>query len=650
MSLFTELKRRNVFRIGIAYTVAAWLLLQITDVVTPILELPTWIPKAILLLIAIGFIPALIVAWAFELTPEGVKREADVDRSKSITTQTGRKLDRAIIVVLVFALGYFIYESRFSPDQTPHPPDSIIPDRAQRASGTHSEVTGTDEARAPGEAGAVEGTSGTDAAAPPSPKTIAVLPFVIMSNGHDDDYFADGLTEEIINALAQLPELMVTARTSAFHFKGQDLPIGQIAGTLGVDHVVEGSVRREGSRLRVTAQLIRAEDGFHLWSESYDRSTDDTFAVQEDIAEKIALALEVVMDAKRRQLMRSAGVRNVEAFIAYQKGVELYRAAHGELDQISTLRRANEYFDQAIALYPEFAIAFVRHSDYYSHILLADAAGILDPNINAEDLKQAPAALLADYRAAIIHAPDDNHRFVAELDSDLLAGNWRGISPRLDRVFRLPGCTTGLWIQIAGASFGKAEAQREAYQRAISCDPISAFGWLHMVRAMIWNGEFEAAADKARAGLEIVSSEWLLGDHAKALAAAGRFEEAESVIDSGFKVEKEQLHTRIMVASLKGDAKRAEKLHDDFLHLSGPDDYNSILFTAWRGDRYEANRLAAKMDKFPIGPFELMITVYWCVCGAPFDLEATPVFAEKIAESGLPWPPAKPIDFPLKTW
>jgi TolB-like protein len=636
MSLFTELKRRNVFRIGIAYTVAAWLLLQITDVVTPILELPTWIPKAILLLIAIGFIPVLIVAWAFELTPEGVKREADVDRSKSITTQTGRKLDRAIIVVLVVALGYFIYESRFS---SVEPEDSVIP--ALKGSDPISSTESQPVKSAP-----LEKLDPT----PLKAKSIAVLPFIIMSNGPDDDYFADGLTEEIINALAQLPELMVTARTSAFHFKGQDLPIGQIAETLGVDHVVEGSVRREGSRLRVTAQLIRAQDGFHLWSESYDRNTDDTFAVQEDIAEKIALALEVVLDADKRQLMRSAGVRNVEAFIAYQKGIELYRAAHGELDQISTLRRANEYFDQAIALYPEFAIAFVRHSDYYSHILLADAAGILDPNINAEDLKQAPAALLADYRAAIIHAPDDDHRFVAELDSDLLAGNWRGISPRLDRVFRLPGCTTGLWIQIAGASFGKAEAQREAYQRAISCDPISAFGWLHMVRAMIWNGEFEAAADKARAGLEIVSSEWLLGDHAKALAAAGRFEEAESVIDSGFKVEKEQLHTRIMVASLKGDAKRAEKLHDDFLHLSGPDDYNSILFTAWRGDRYEANRLAAKMDKFPIGPFELLITVYWCVCGAPFDLEATPVFAEKIAESGLPWPPAKPIDFPLKTW
>ncbi len=155
-------------------------------------------------------------------------------------------------------------------------------------------------------------------------KSLAVLPFVAMSSGADDEYFADGLTEEILNSLAQLPELLITARTSSFHFKGQDIPVQEIAATLGVQHIVEGSVRRSGERLRVTAQLVRAADGFHIWSENYDSTSEDTIQVQEDIAEKIAEAMNVVMDDDKREAMRKAGLRNVEAFINYQKAMELY--------------------------------------------------------------------------------------------------------------------------------------------------------------------------------------------------------------------------------------------------------------------------------------------------------------------------------------
>ena len=197
--------------------------------------------QTILLLLVIGFTMALILAWAFELTPEGLKKEKDVDRSKSITHVTGRRLDFTVIGLMAVAILYLVVDN-YVLEQSPLVPSEEIAD-----------------------------------------KSIAVLPFVPLSSGEDDGYFADGLTEEILNALTQLPELQVTARTSSFFFKGQNLPVPEIADRLNVVYIVEGSVRRDGDRLRITAQLIRASDDFHLWSQTYNRTLDDVFAVQEDI-------------------------------------------------------------------------------------------------------------------------------------------------------------------------------------------------------------------------------------------------------------------------------------------------------------------------------------------------------------------------------
>ena len=200
MSLYAELKRRNVFRVAVAYIVVSWLMLQIVDVLAELLALPEWAGKLIFVLLLVGFPIALIFAWAFELTPEGLKREHEVDRSASITDVTGRKLDFLIIGVLSIALAWFAW------------------DKFLRQSAPQPEATVT-----------VGATS------------VAVLPFVAMSSGPDDEFFADGLTEEILNSLAQLPELRVTARTSAFSFKGQDLPVQQIAAVLGVGHIAPAS-------------------------------------------------------------------------------------------------------------------------------------------------------------------------------------------------------------------------------------------------------------------------------------------------------------------------------------------------------------------------------------------------------------------------
>ncbi len=246
MSFFEELRRRNVFRVGIAYLIGAWLIIQVADVVLENIGAPDWVIKAIFLVVALGFLVALFFSWAFEVTPEGIKPESEVDRTASITTVTGRKLNKAITVMLFLALGYFIWESRLA-DRSPTP------------------VT-------------------TEA-------SVAVLAFKNMSPDPENAFFAEGISEEILNVLAAIDGLRVASRTSAFSFADSDTPIPDIASQLGVATILEGSVRKQGTRVRITAQLIDAGNDAHLWSEVYDRDLDDIFAVQEEIAVAISDAL-----------------------------------------------------------------------------------------------------------------------------------------------------------------------------------------------------------------------------------------------------------------------------------------------------------------------------------------------------------------------
>lgn len=261
--LFEELKRRNVVRVGVAYVVVAWLILQFSDLVLENMLAPDWIMQTIMLILAIGLPLALFFAWAFELTPEGLKTTRDVDRSDSVTHNTGRKLDRVIIGVLAIAVVYFLWE-RQQPAELPGSTQSVAETEASNNDQT-SDPTATESTH----------------------RSIAVLPFVNMSSNEEQEWFADGLTEEILNSLARTPDLLVSARTSSFAYKKSTEDLPTIAAALGVEHVLEGSVRRSGDRLRVTAQLIRANDGFHLWSETFDRAMDDVIEIQEQVAIEI---------------------------------------------------------------------------------------------------------------------------------------------------------------------------------------------------------------------------------------------------------------------------------------------------------------------------------------------------------------------------
>jgi TolB-like protein len=451
-----------------------------------------------------------------------------------------------------------------------------------------------------------------------------------MSSGPDDEYFADGLTEEILNALAQLPELLVTARTSAFSFKGQDVPVQEIAAALGVNHIVEGSVRRSGERLRVTAQLIRADDGFHLWSENYDSTSTDTIAVQENIAEQIASAMDVVLDERKRNAMKLAGLRDVEAFTLYQKGLEVFARAHGEMDTIEGLRQANVYFDQVIERVPTFSQVYLEHSDLFVHVLTDDASGVIQTALTEEEVANAYPAAIADYESAARHAPSSAPRRMMELDLAYISGNWRGLGGRIDLALDEPGCNEGNWTSIISDGFGYSERFLERSMRVLACDPRYSLSWFNVARSALRMGDKEEALRLAREGTEIAPGGWLSTALVRALVANGLHDEARKEIDDRILNIEVALAFRALIIAHEGDQVRFDEFYEAFKTENISGHYWTTLVAAWGGQREEANRLAALIDQHHFGSVTLMQITQWCACGAPFDLSATPNVAAKL--------------------
>jgi TolB-like protein len=353
---FDELKRRNVVRVAIAYLIFGWLVIQIGEALLPGFGAPDWVFKTMVLFLATGFPFALLFAWAFELTSDGIKKTRDVNLAASVTASTGRKLDFAIIGALVIALGYFVWDRQ-----------QLI-DAATPVAETD---TATPDAEGPSDVQPVEADT--------KRRSIAVLPFVNMSSDAEQGWFAEGLTEEILNSLARTPDLLVAARTSSFNYKNSDEDIPEIAKSLGVEHILEGSVRRSGDRLRVTAQLIRAGDGFHLWSENYDRTMDDVIQIQEEVAIQIANALETAMDPEALARMVSAGTSSVPAYQDYLQGLTFGVSSIASGDVYEFLS-ARESYERAIELDPEFALAYWRLAEFWRLQMITSniASGLTD--------------------------------------------------------------------------------------------------------------------------------------------------------------------------------------------------------------------------------------------------------------------------------
>jgi TolB-like protein len=342
-SLFTELNRRNVLRVGVFYAVAGWLVLQVGQLLFEVLDVPPWGIKLVLGILVLGFPIALICAWVFEVTEHGIKWESEIDRSESITPQTARRLDIMTMVLLVGVVSLFLIDRVVHPTFSDgRPPQALEPPPAPQ--------------------GPRDEGGGFESGVPPAPElvateavSIAVLPFVNMSSDPEQEYFSDGMTEELLNVLVKVPGILVAARTSAFSYKGQDRDVRQIGSELGVRNIVEGSVRKAGNDLRITAQLIRVSDGFHLWSESYDRKLENVFAIQEEIAVAIAAALETPLGLKSAELM-TRPTTDFETYDLYLRAKQLYAGRDAGISEAIRLMQ------DVVTRDPDFAPAWATLS------------------------------------------------------------------------------------------------------------------------------------------------------------------------------------------------------------------------------------------------------------------------------------------------
>ncbi|WP_394692778.1 hypothetical protein [Hyphobacterium sp.] len=458
-SFLSELRRRNVFRVAAAYLVVSWVLIQVVSLIAAPLGLPDWTDTFFIVLLAVGFPIALLLAWAFEMTPEGMKLTIAVPEDDSIASQTARKLDYAIVAGLVVLVGVIIWQQMASPQA------ATGPELAARA-----------------EAG--EGSS------------VAVLPFADMSQSGDQAFFADGISEEILNVLVRIPDLQVAGRTSSFAYRGQDQDLREIGSALNVSHVLEGSVRRSGTRIRITAQLIRSEDGFHLWSETYDRELTDIFDIQDEIAGAVAdeLATSLGLDTGAISVARTSDLAAYESFLHAR---QLFR----ERGQ-ANLELAAAMLTETLARDPEYGPGWTLLSGVYGVMPFYRHGN----NAPAPELRVRWNALAVETaRRAIAINPADAqaHAFLGSA----LAENWNWIEglDMLDRAVALAPNDPDV-LDTAAQILGKVGYAAEALalsEHAVALDPQGAIFRNTLGNVLAIQGRFEEADAQFRASIDI---------------------------------------------------------------------------------------------------------------------------------------------------
>ena len=444
MNLFAELRRRNVIRIAVLYLVSSWVLLQLTDVLSSLLNVPESAGSIVVMLLILGFVPVLIFAWVYEMTPEGLKREVDVDRSQSQTPVTGKKINTLIVALLIIAIGGLIA-------------DRLVPETRVEVDDILVELPDT----------------------PIDDLSIAVLPFADLSQDQDQQYFTDGLTEELLNLLVGVDDLHVASRTSSFAYRGSTLSVPEISKALNVGHILEGSVRKDGDRIRITAQLIAADTDRHLWSENFDRELVDIFAIQDEIANAIVQALTGKLGVgTERVISVDVATENLDAYQMYLTARELFLKR-------TDLRESIRLFRAAIELDPLFARAWEGLAaveavandwipDGIDHYPLAREAAekalSLDPDLSM------PLAVLG----SVASDADKNH---------ILAGDYLDAALKKD-----PKNTTAwLWLGIRQNLLGFFDDAIESLETCVSLDP----GYLncrqHLALAYLYNGDADMA-------------------------------------------------------------------------------------------------------------------------------------------------------------
>ncbi|HEX5491110.1 MAG TPA: tetratricopeptide repeat protein [Candidatus Udaeobacter sp.] len=469
-NFFTELKRRNVYKVAVAYLVASWLVVQIATQVFPFFDIPNWAVRLVVLILILGFPAALIFSWAFEITPEGIKRESEIGPGKSVTRKTGRKLVGLTVALAVIAGGLFVF-------QLVRPKPEVE------------------------KAGATQGSR--EVKAQISPKSVAVLAFDNLSDDKGSEYFSDGISEELLTVLQKIPGLHVAVRTSAFSFKGKHATAQEIGEKLGVAHLVEGSVRKAGDVVRIAARLTHANTGEEQWSENYTRNLKDVFAVQTELAQTIVEKLRGQLTGAADNATTKAqiqaevhaaekgGTKNVEAHEAYLQGrFFLNRHSEKETDQ------ALAAFERAVQLDPKFALAWAGLAQTH----------VWDCNYGTEGGQKGFNAHLAAAREAVEKAlaiePDLpealSARAMIETNFDY---NWKGAAETLHKALALAPQDPALLMEAGNLAQARGESTPaiEFFRRAVASDPVNAQALAFLATGLSAAGrEQEARTEYAR--------------------------------------------------------------------------------------------------------------------------------------------------------
>ena len=451
-SFFGELRRRNVFKVAMVYLIASWLLIQIAETTFPALKLPEWTVTFVVVILALLLPIAIIFAWAFELTPEGLRRTGEVAPDESIADHTGQRMNRVIIGTLAVAVVFLV--------------------------STH---------------GGLQLGSDDETDAQSRETSIAVLPFINMSGDPENEFFSDGLSEELLNDLAQVEGLRVAARTSSFHFKGSKEDLRDIARKLSVEHVLEGSVRKSGNRIRATAQLIKADDGFHLWSETYEYEVDDIFRIQDEIALSVVEALKVNLLGEDRQRLTKRATTSPEAHNLYLRGRQFLH-----LRTLESLQQARELFQRSVGMDPEFALAYSGLSDsinllFTNHAMMPRKAAI------GESRPLLERAVALDAESAEIWASIG----LMEMNDQ----NPEAAKAALERAIELnPSYAAGyLWYASvkSGSPYNDVEDALAIYRKVLEIDPLSRVAQQN-VGAMLQNlGRYDEAEAEFRRAITL---------------------------------------------------------------------------------------------------------------------------------------------------
>jgi len=534
LQLLQELQSRNVFRVAIGYIVSSWLLVQVADLVLGNIGSPDWVMQTIMLVLALGFPVVVFFSWAYEVTPEGIKRESEIDRSQSITHVTGRKLDRAIVAVLIIALAYFAYDKFVLDSQRD----------AELVEGIRQAVT---------EQVMVETKVTTE-----PDNSIAVLPFVNMSDDTGNEYFSDGLSEELLNLLARIPELKVAARTSSFSFKDKDLEVTEIASRLKVAHVLEGSVRKQGNQLRITAQLIQADNGYHLWSETYDRQLDNVFQIQEDIAIAVVDALRITLLGEVPKIRKT----DPEAYQLFLEGQYLKRRISKD-----SLDQAIEAFKQVVEIDPAYVPAWAELADTYIWGGGLDELSYEETTALADQAIQTAISTDPDYAFAYyvrgiswIFTKHDFNRGIEDFEYAL------ELEP--DNAFLVAAIGKGAFLT------GKFDLAITQYQAALAMEPVvPEFHWF-LGMTYLSSGRLDDAEASFRKLLSLSSSSRGKHELWQTLLLRGELEAALAMSDTSFR--------RAITHHALGNSAKADEALADLVENSSP--YSIANVYGYRGD------------------------------------------------------------------